>query len=157
MYSYVLVFINPVSLHCVFFQIIFKELFFCKFSQLLGVTILMLWHCDHRKIFPLLIFLSLPFSFLFLTSIFLLFEGRKIKDRKKEKREEKIREEEELFCGVSLDLDLKIFRKLLASVLKILRENWETGLARRYDVRLFLAPLPGVIEPRIEFMPFGFA
>ena len=45
--------------------------------------------------------------------------------------------------------------KLLASVLKICGKNGETGFARRYEVRPFLAPLPGVIEPRIEFMPFA--
>ena len=66
--------------------------------------------CDHRKIFPLVIFSLFPSLFLSNPSIFLLFEGRKIKERKEERREKKRkRREEELFCGVSLDLNLKIF------------------------------------------------
>ena len=98
------------------------------------------------------------FSFPFLTSILLLFEGRRIKERKeREKRKErkKEREKRNYFAWFSLDLYLKTFRKLLASVLKIRGKNGETGFARRYEVRPFLAPLPGVIEPRIESMPFA--
>ena len=98
--------------------------------------------------------LVLSFPSLCLSSLYLPFEGE-IKDRKRRENEKKKERERNSFANVSLDLNFENILKLLASVLKYLREKWRDGI--RSSVRG--STVPGAFtrgnQTKIEFMPFA--